>query len=342
MDVTVWVTGHTGGSVFPPGALPWQDHGVRFSVWPNLMQPVDDVLSVARHAEDTGWDGVWVADHFMGDDGGFGAADSPTLEATSVLAALAVATRRVRIGSLVLGATYRHPAVVAKWAVTTDLLSAAAGEGNEGPGRLVLGLGAGWQLNEHEQYGIELPSVRDRVSRFDEYCQAISSLLSEPRSDLDGDWFRLTGALCEPKPIAGPDRDGIPILVGGKGDRMLRITARMADEWNMWGLPERIAERSAVLDRACEDIGRDPSSIARSTQALLLPTDDSARARRFVDAAAPRAAVAGPAEKIGEMVQRWREVGVTEVIVPDSPLGRGAERREHLDVLAEVFAPFRI
>ena len=314
---------------------------MRFSVWPNLMQSAEDVLSVARHAEDTGWDGVWVADHFMGDDGGFGAADSPTLEATAVHAALAVATRRVRIGPLVLGATYRHPAVVAKWAVTTDLLSAASREGSAGSGRLVLGLGAGWQANEHEQYGIDLPSVRDRVSRFDEYCRAIASLLREPTTDLDGDWFRLTGALCEPKPSAGPGRPGIPILVGGKGDRMLRITARLADEWNMWGLPERIAERSAVLDRACHDIGRDPSSIGRSTQALLLPTDDGARARRFLDAVAPRAAVAGPDDLIAETVAGWSQVGVGEVIVPDSPLGRGAERSEHLDRLAGIFDQFR-
>ncbi|HNB95928.1 MAG TPA: hypothetical protein PLX07_13195, partial [Microthrixaceae bacterium] len=113
------------------------------------------------------------------------------------------------------------------------------------------------------------------------------------------------------------------------------------DEWNMWGLPDVIAERSAVLDRGCEAIGRDPASVGRSTQALLLPTEDDARARRFTDAVAPRAAVAGPADRIADTVARWAEVGVGEVIVPDSPLGRGSERRDHLDALAEVFAPFR-
>lgn len=305
---------------------------MRFSVWPNLMQPVEDVLVVARHVEATGWDGVWVADHFMGDGGGFGPEDAPTLEATAVLAALAVATDRVRIGPLVLGATYRHPAVVAKWAATVDRLSARDG----GPGRLVLGLGAGWQRNEHEQYGIELPAVGDRVDRFAEACEVVSSLLSEPRTTFDGRWFHLIEALCEPKPVGD-----VPLLVGGKGDRMLGIAARWADEWNMWGLPETISERSAVLDRACERIGRDPGSIRRSTQALILPTDDDARAARFVEAVAPRAAIAGPLRRIAETVAAWRDVGIDEVIVPDAPLGRGSEREEHLDSLIEVFAPFR-
>lgn len=305
---------------------------MRFSVWPNLMQPVEDVLVVARHVEATGWDGVWVADHFMGDGGGFGPEDAPTLEATAVLAALAVATDRVRIGPLVLGATYRHPAVVAKWAATVDRLSARDG----GPGRLVLGLGAGWQRNEHEQYGIELPAVGDRVDRFAEACEVVSSLLSEPRTTFDGRWFHLIEALCEPKPFGD-----VPLLVGGKGDRMLGIAARWADEWNMWGLPETISERSAVLDRACERIGRDPGSIRRSTQALILPTDDDARAARFVEAVAPRAAIAGPLRRIAETVAAWRDVGIDEVIVPDAPLGRGSEREEHLDSLIEVFAPFR-
>lgn len=305
---------------------------MRFSVWPNLAQPVDDVLAVARHAEATGWDGVWVADHFMGDGGGFGSEEAPTLEATAVLAALAVATERVRIGPLVLGSTYRHPAVVAKWAATVDHLSARPGR----PGRLVLGLGAGWQVNEHEQYGIELPAVGDRVDRFAETCEVISSLLHQPRTSFEGRWFHLAEALCEPKPV-----ESLPLLVGGKGDRMLRIAARWADEWNMWGLPELIAQRSAVLDAACERIGRDPAEISRSTQALMVPTDDPERARRFVEAVAPRAAVAGPASVITDTVARWRDVGVTEVIVPDAPLGRGNERLDHLDQLAAAFSGFR-
>ena len=124
---------------------------MRFSVWPTLAQPWDDVLEITRHAEATGWDGVYVMDHFMGNVGAPGAVETPTLEGTAALAALAMATDRVRLGTLVLGNTYRHPAVLANWAATVDQLSG---------GRLLLGVGAGWQENEHEQYGIPLPSPR--------------------------------------------------------------------------------------------------------------------------------------------------------------------------------------
>ena len=299
---------------------------MRFSVWPNLAQPWTDVVEVAQHAEATGWDGVWVADHFMGDGGGFGAVETPTLEATAALAGLATLTERVRIGSLVLGATYRHPAVVANWAATVDGMS---------NGRLVLGVGAGWQENEHEQYGIELPAVRARVDRFAEACTIMRGLLADERTTFEGAYFQITDAYCEPKPV----QDHLPLLIGGKGDRMLGLTARVADEWNMWSLPATIAERAAVLDRRCEAIGRDPAEIQRSTQALFLLTDDADAARRFVDAVAPRAAVAGPTDAIAEVVEGWRQTGVDEVIVPDASLGRGSRRLDTLDALITEVAP---
>ena len=296
-----------------------------FSVWPSLIQPWSDVVEVARHAEATGWDGVWVADHFMGDGGGFGPVEAPTLEATAALAALAVLTERVRIGSLVFGATYRHPAVLANWAATVDHTSA---------GRLVLGIGAGWQENEHAQYGIELHAVGDRVARFQEYCQALTGLLRQERTTVDGRWFQLADAVCEPKPLQDP----LPVLIGGKGDRMLGITARWGDEWNLWSLPETFAERSAALDRACTVHGRDPAAIHRSTQALVVVTDDEAAARRFVEAV-PRAAVAGTPAQIAEVVAQWQAAGVDELIVPDFTLGTGAARLEALDQLIEHLGP---
>jgi alkanesulfonate monooxygenase SsuD/methylene tetrahydromethanopterin reductase-like flavin-dependent oxidoreductase (luciferase family) len=120
---------------------------------------------------------------------------------------------------------------------------------------------------------------------------------------------------------------------------MLGVTARLADEWNMWSLPPTIAERSAVLDRKCEAIGRDPAEIQRSTQAVFLLTDDEAAARRFVEGVAPRAAVAGPTEVIAEVVEGWRQAGVDEVIVPDASLGRGTRRIDTLDALITEVAP---
>jgi F420-dependent oxidoreductase-like protein len=299
---------------------------VRFSIWPSYQQPWADVLAVAEHADATGWDGVWIADHFMGDGSTFGPESEPSLEATAQLAALATATRRVRLGPLVLGSTYRHPAVLAKWAATTDHVSG---------GRLTLGIGAGWQENEHRRYGIDLPPVRDRVDRFAEVCAVLTSLLREERTTFDGRWFQLDGAWCEPKPIQRP----LPLLVGGKGDRMLGLAARWADMWNMWGLPKTIAERSAVLDQACERIGRDPATVTRSAQALVMLTDDERRAAELVERAAPRATVAGPASHLADVVAEWRNVGVEEVIVPDFVLGRGNRKFDAMNEIIEVVAP---
>ena len=173
---------------------------MRFSVWTSTNQPWDEVLATARHAEATGWDGVWIADHFMGNEPGPIPPDVPTLEAGSVMAALAASVDRVRIGTLVYGNTYRHPAVLANMAATADRISG---------GRITLGIGAGWQENEHQQYGIDLPPVRELVDRFEESIQVIRSLLREPTTTFAGTHYRLTDALCEHKPVQHP----LPILV---------------------------------------------------------------------------------------------------------------------------------
>jgi len=300
---------------------------VRFSVWPTLTQPWTDVLEIARHAEVTGWDGVYVADHFMGDAGGAGGAvEEPTLEATAALAALAVATERLRLGTLVLGNTYRHPAVLANWAATVDQLSG---------GRLLLGVGAGWQENEHEQYGIRLPPPGERIERFEEACRIWNGLLREPTTTLTGTHYELTDAICEPKPVQSP----LPLLIGGKGDRMMGLVARHADEWNMWGLADAIAERSGVLDQRCDAIGRDPATIKRSAQALVLLTDDPARADAFLRGTGGRAAVAGTTGDVTAAVAAWQEVGLDELIVPDFTLGRGQRKLDRLDTIIEQVAP---
>ncbi|MEO7429510.1 MAG: TIGR03560 family F420-dependent LLM class oxidoreductase [Acidimicrobiales bacterium] len=299
---------------------------MRFSIWPTLSQPWADVLEVARHAEATGWDGVYVADHFMGSGGEFGPDTTPNLEATGTLAALAMATDRVRLGTLVLGNTYRHPAVLASWAATVDNISG---------GRLLLGIGAGWQENEHEQYGITLPPPGERVARLEEACLVLAGLLREERTTLVGAHYQLTDAVSEPKPL----QPRLPLLIGGKGDRMLGVVARHADEWNMWGLAELIAERSAALDRRCESIGRDPRSIKRSAQALVLLTDDRAKAGAFVAGSGGRAAIAGTTDDVLDAVAAWQAVGLDEVIVPDFALGKGTHRLDRMDAIIEAVAP---
>ncbi|MDP1818745.1 MAG: TIGR03560 family F420-dependent LLM class oxidoreductase [Acidimicrobiales bacterium] len=299
---------------------------MRFSVWPGLQQPWAAVLDEVQHAEATGWDGAYVADHFMGDGTGLGVVDAPTLEATAALAALAASTTRLRLGTLVLGNTYRHPAVLAKWAATVDHVSG---------GRLLLGIGAGWQENEHEQYGIELPPPGPRLERFEEACRVLRGMLRDGRTTVQGAHYRVTDALAEPKPV----QDHLPLLIGGKGDRMMGIVARHADEWNMWGLADVIAERSALLERRCEALGRDASTIARSAQALVLLTDDRSAAETFLAGTGGRAAIAGTVDQVADAVAAWQEVGLDEVIIPDFTLGSGTRRLERLDAIIEQVSP---
>ncbi|HEY0475439.1 MAG TPA: TIGR03560 family F420-dependent LLM class oxidoreductase [Kribbella sp.] len=282
-----------------------------FSLWPNAGRSWQEVLEGAEYAERTGWYGVWMADHFMlnGDD-----LSVPMNECLALLAGLAVKTERVRIGSMVLGNTYRHPAVVANQAATLDQMSG---------GRFVLGIGAGWQVNEHQAYGIELPPVRERLARFEEACQVVTGLIGQERTDFDGKYYQLNDAVCEPKPVQDP----LPILIGGSGERrMLGIVARYADAWNAWGRPDLITHKSAVLDRFCAEQGRDPKSIARTAQALTV-----------VDGPVPEGlsmpVIGGSAEQLARDIAGYRELGLDELIVPDGLLGTGADRRKAMDTI---------
>ena len=299
---------------------------MRFSLWTNLSQPWADAVDAVRHAEATGWDGVYVADHFMADAGGPYPADLPTLEATAALSALAAITERVRLSALVFGITYRHPAVLAKWAATTDHIS---------DGRLLLGVGAGWQENEHEQYGIPLGRPGERIERFEEALRILRGLLDDETTTVEGEHYTVRQAIAYPKPV----QPRLPILVGGKGPRMLGVVARHADEWNMWSLPPELAAKRSELDRACEANDRDPASIATSTQALFVVLDSNDEAQTWIDMLKGRPCVAGTPERITATVSAWRDAGVDEVIVPDFTLGSGAARAEALDRIIEEVAP---
>lgn len=285
------------------------------------------MLELARFADDGFWHSLYVADHFMspGDKPG---QTSDWLEATAVMAALATVTSNIRLANLVLSMTFRHPAVLANLAVTVDRISG---------GRFTLGLGAGWQVTEHEQYGLELGEPGARVDRFAEGLAVVSGLLTNQTTTFDGRYYQLTDALCEPKPVQSP----LPLLVGGTGPRMLRLIARHAHEWNQWSAPGGFGERSAALDAACEKEGRDPATVWRSTQALVMVTD-SPEAEATAKAAAessPQPVVYGPAARIAEAAATWRDEGVDEVIVPDFGMPRGPARLDAYRALAEAFKP---
>jgi F420-dependent oxidoreductase-like protein len=297
---------------------------MRFSYWASADQPWVSILDASRHVENTGWDGIWFADHFMP---GWEPEDGPTHECWTILAALAASVPRVRIGPLVTGNTYRNPAVLAKMAATVDQISG---------GRVVLGLGAGWQENEHEKYGIHFGTVRERMDRLDEACRVVTGLFSTPRSDLAGEYYTLIDAPLEPKPV----QEKLPLLIGGGGEqRTLRITARYADEWNIWGTPELLAQKGEVLERRCDEIGRDPSEIRRSAVALLYLSDDEAFLAKHRDRDIGRPTIVGTPSEVVDIIGAYREAGVDEVIIPDFNLADLGRRKQVLDHLQEAVAP---
>jgi F420-dependent oxidoreductase-like protein len=254
----------------------------------------------------------------------------PWPEAWTTLAALAASVPRLRLGPLVTGNTYRHPAVLAKMAATVDHVSG---------GRLVLGLGAGWQENEHRQYGIPFHTLRERLERLGEACEVIKSLFSNEKTTFKGRYYQLEDAVLEPKPLQRP----LPLLVGGGGEKVtLRIAARFADEWNVWGDVETLRRKMRILDGYCAEVGRDPRSIQRSAVALLFLTDDRAVLERLRSRPLGRPSIVGTADEVREIVRGYRDAGVDELIVPDFTLGARDQKLATLDrFINEVAAPLR-
>lgn len=197
------------------------------------------------------FDSAWVFDHFvaLGDGGA-------CLEGWTVLTALAAATRRLQLGHLVLGNTYRHPAVLARMAATLDVIA---------EGRFVLGLGAGWHEAEHAMYGLPLPPIGERISNLESAVRVLRAIWSSPGGvSLDAPPYRLADATCDPPPLTP---GGPRIWLGGQKPRGIGIAARLADGWNhSGGDPEAFAAQRDMLLRACEAAGRDPAEVEVSVQ----------------------------------------------------------------------------
>jgi len=301
-----------------------------FSLWPNPERSYAETAQLVAQVEAAEWYGAYVADHFMANVDVGQPAPGPLLEATATLAALAASTSTIRLGSLVLSATYRHPAVLANWAATCDQVSG---------GRLILGLGAGWQENEHAAYGLPLGPLATRVDRFEEYVQVVRLLTERETVDFAGEYFTLEGARCEPAPKQQP----LPILLGVKGERRtLRIAAARADIWNSWCTPAELAHRNALLDGHCDDLGRDPSTLRRTTQAMVLPTATTAEGERRKAEAQGRPLVVGTSAQMLEQLAAYAAAGCAEFIVPTWLLGETAEALEALERFdLEVVRPLR-
>lgn len=241
-------------------------HPIRFGVqtWPQHTSWAE-LRATWQLIDRLGYDTAWTFDHFfpiMSD------ASGPCLEGWIALAALAAETARVRLGVLVTGNTYRHPAVLANMGATLDHTSG---------GRLIMGVGAAWFEAEHAAYGIPFGTAAERIRRLDEAAEIIRRLWTEPRVTFDGRDYRLRDAYCEPKPVQRPHP---PLMIGGGGEKlMLRVVAKHADCWNTFGTPEVFRRKLAVLREHCRAVGRDPAAIEVSWAGTELLDTPPARAR---------------------------------------------------------------
>jgi alkanesulfonate monooxygenase SsuD/methylene tetrahydromethanopterin reductase-like flavin-dependent oxidoreductase (luciferase family) len=221
---------------------------------------------------------------------------------------------------LVLGNTYRHPAVVANMAASLDQVTG---------GRVVLGLGAAWQHNEHIAYGIDLPPAGKRLDRFDEACSVITSLLREGRTTFDGTYYQLKDASCEPRPVSRQ----LPVLIGGGGPRRTaRIAAKYADIWHTWASPQEFRRKCDILDSHCVQVGRDPTSVGRATGQVVRVTSSPSRASDGGD-------VAGTAEQITEALGQYAQNRVSEFIVRDHREMNVEETRDLMSTLTADVIP---
>lgn len=221
-----------------------------------LFEAVIEAMAVA---EGSGFDALSVPDHLLQNDVG-GGPQGPMFEAYTLLGAVAQRTSRAQLLALVSPVTMRNPGLLAKCVTTLDVISG---------GRAVLGIGAGWDVDEHRAYGLDFPCTGERMDRLEEALQICRSLFTTERSSFTGDHFRLDGAWNSPRPV-GAD---IPILVGGSGERRtLRLAARYADACNVAGSPDVVRRKLAVLDAHCAELGREPTTITKT--AFIIPPAD--------------------------------------------------------------------
>lgn len=306
---------------------------MRFGIFTSMgEQTWPGVLDLWQHSEVSGWDMACLTDHFMPNTQ---ERRGDMLECWTTLSALAPLVPRMRIGTIVLGNTYRHPAVVAKMAAQLDIISG---------GRLILGLGAGWQENEHQAYGIPFYTMGERLKRLDEACAVMKQLWTEDRSNFDGRYYQLSDAPLEPKPAQEPHPE---LMVGGAGERVtLRIVAKHADHWNVWGGPKILAHKGAILDDHCDVVGRDPESIIRSANMALLFTEKQSEIDAFTAtigqkirrsaAEADDICLAGTPEQMLERLHELRGAGVDTLFIPTLFRPVGELRRDLDRFIAEV------
>ena len=296
--------------------------GQQFASW-------SDIVKLWQRAEALGYDSAWTYDHFvavMMDP------YDPTLEAWTCLAALAMATSRIRIGALVTGNTYRHPAILAKMVTTVDVIS---------QGRLDFGIGTGWYEPEHTMFGLPFGSVRERCERLDEALQIMRSLWTNPETTFTGEHYRLEGAIHEPKPVQRPHP---PIVVAGAGEkRLLPLVARHADTWSSFGSPDVYRHKISVLDRLCREAGREVEDIEKSVLLPAAVTDDLdtvapmiqgyAMYQKITEEEAKQWMLLGSATSVRKQVDAFIAAGVTHFVLTLTPWNLDVMERFAVEVM---------
>ncbi|MBI3783762.1 MAG: LLM class F420-dependent oxidoreductase [Deltaproteobacteria bacterium] len=296
--------------------------GQQFARW-------EEIVAIWQRAEALGYDAAWTYDHFqavMLDP------FDPCLEGWSCLAALAVHTKHIRIGALVTGNTYRHPAILAKIAATVDVISS---------GRLEFGIGAGWFEPEHQMLGIPFGTASWRCERLDEALHVIRKLWSEHQATFAGKHYQLNAAIAEPKPVQQPHP---PITVAGAGEkRMLPIVARHADIWSSFGSPDVFRKRIAVLRRCCDAENRDCDAIRKQVLVPAAITADLSTAAPLIqgyalyqgisDEEARNWMLLGSADDVCRQIDAFVAADVTDFVLTLSPYNMDVFERFAADVL---------
>lgn len=262
---------------------------------------VADLIDLWRRVEEGPYDWISIWDHFYAADGN----NQTNLEAVTMHTALAMSTTRVRCGSLVYCAGYRHPAVLANAMAAIDHLSG---------GRCDFGIGAGWALDEYSAYGFPFPSAKERLDLMEESLRCVRGLLREERFDHSGAHFDFTDAVCDPRPL----QEHLPLWVGGAGEkRTLRIAAELADGWNVPFIsPEQFATKRDVLHRHCADVGRDPAEIRCAVNVGCAPDDTSLNRQFGVIAEFVRPGVLmGSTAEMVDAIGRYVDAGADQINV---------------------------
>ena len=293
----------------------------------DTSQIIDSLKKLATTAENNGFDSFWVMDHFH-QIPMIGKVEEPMLESWTTLSVVAGLTTKIKLGTLVTGIMYRYPAILAKVAATLDVLS---------KGRLFMGIGAAWNEEESNAYGIHFPAASERMSRLEEAIQIIRKMWTEePSASFNGIYYQIRNAYCNPKPIQKPSP---PILVGGSGERKtLKIVAKYADACNLFGSAETVKRKLNILKEHCKSVGRDYNSILKTKLSIIVVEDEKQTSEKKIEQifkGMPEEqirefAIHGTPEDVLRQIELFEQVGIQYLIVDLDP----TRELEALDVFA--------